>query len=102
VQYASHTFRRLLNKHGIEASMSRKGDYWDNAFVESFFGSLKSERVPWQSYPTREEARADIVEYRTMCYSSHRLHRTRVISVRMNLEETAAWPIPLNKVSVFT
>ncbi len=74
VQYASHAFRRLLKAHGIDGSMSRKGDCWDNAVVESFFGSLKSERVHWRSYQSREQARADIVEYITMFYNSHRLH----------------------------
>jgi len=74
VQYASHAFRRLLKAHGIEGSMSRKGDCWDNAVVESFFGSLKSERIHWRSYQSREEARADIVEYITMFYNSRRLH----------------------------
>ena len=74
VQYASRAFRKLLEAHGIEGSMSRKGDCWDNAVVESFFGSLKSERVHWRSYQTREEARADIVEYITMFYNSRRLH----------------------------
>jgi len=74
VQYASHAFRKLLKAHGITGSMSRKGDCWDNAVVESFFGSLKSERVHWRSYQTREEARADIVDYITMFYNSHRLH----------------------------
>ena len=63
VQYASRAFRKMLEAHGIEGSMSRKGDCWDNAVVESFFGSLKSERVHWRSYQSREEARADIVEY---------------------------------------
>jgi putative transposase len=74
VQYASRAFRKLLKAHGIEGSMSRKGDCWDNAVVESFFGSLKSERVHWSSYQSREEARADIVEYITMFYNSRRLH----------------------------
>ncbi len=66
VQYASRAFRRLLKAYGIEGSMSRKGDCWDNAVVESFFGSLKSERVHWRSYQTREEARRDIVDYIVM------------------------------------
>jgi putative transposase len=74
VQYASDAFRRLLEAHGIAGSMSRKGDCWDNAVVESFFGTLKSERIHWRSYQTREQARADIVEYITMFYNSHRLH----------------------------
>lgn len=74
VQYASKAFRKLLKQHGITGSMSRKGDCWDNAAVESFFGSLKCERVLWRSYQTRDEARADIVEYITMFYNSQRLH----------------------------
>ena len=74
VQYASRAFRRVLKAHGIEGSMSRKGDCWDNAVVESFFGSLKSERVHWRNYQRREEARADIVEYIGMFYNSRRLH----------------------------
>jgi putative transposase len=74
VQYASRAFRKLLRRHRIDGSMSRKGDCWDNAVVESFFGSLKSERIHWRSYQTREEARADIVDYITMFYNSRRLH----------------------------
>ena len=54
-QYASKAFRRLLKAHGIEGSMSRKGDCWDNAVVESFFGSLKQERVQWRNYQSRYE-----------------------------------------------
>jgi putative transposase len=74
VQYASKAFRALLKAHGIAGSMSRKGDCWDNAVVESFFGSLKSERLHWRSYQSRDEARADIVDYITMFYNSRRLH----------------------------
>ena len=74
VQYASRAFRKLLKAHGVAGSMSRKGDCWDNAVVESFFGSLKSERIHWRSYQSREEARADIVDYITMFYNSRRLH----------------------------
>ncbi len=54
-QYASKAFRRLLKAHGIKGSMSRKGDCWDNAVVESFFGSLKQERVQWRNYQARYE-----------------------------------------------
>jgi putative transposase len=52
LQYASEAFRKLLKAHGIKGSMSRKGDCWDNAVVESFFGSLKQERVHWWHYQT--------------------------------------------------
>jgi transposase InsO family protein len=74
VQYASRAFRGLLKAYGVTGSMSRKGDCWDNAGVESFFGSLKSERVYWRSYQTRDEARRDIVDYIAMFYNSRRLH----------------------------
>jgi putative transposase len=74
VQEASHAFRDLLKAHDIAGSMSREGDCWDNAVVESFFGSLKSERVHWHSYQTREEAWANIVNYITIFYDSWRLH----------------------------
>lgn len=73
-QYASRAFRQLLKAHGIKGSMSRKGDCWDNAVVESFFGSLKQERVQWRSYQTRYEAQQDILQYISMFYNSYRLH----------------------------
>jgi transposase InsO family protein len=73
-QYASKAFRKLLKAHGIKGSMSRKGDCWDNAVVESFFGTLKQERVQWRSYQTRYEAQQDILEYISMFYNSYRLH----------------------------
>ena len=74
VQYASRAFRKLLERYGIEGSMSRKGDCWDNAVVESFFGSLKSERIHWRSYQSRDEVRTDVVDYIAMFYNSRRLH----------------------------
>lgn len=73
-QYASKAFKRLLRTHGIQGSMSRKGDCWDNAVVESFFGSLKQERVQWKNYQTRYEAQQDILEYISMFYNNWRLH----------------------------
>ena len=73
-QYASKAFRKLLRTYGITGSMSRKGDCWDNAVVESFFGTLKQERVQWRQYQTRAEARQDVLQYITMFYNSERLH----------------------------
>ncbi|GAA3938724.1 hypothetical protein GCM10022277_38550 [Litoribacillus peritrichatus] len=73
-QYASKAFRNLLKIQGFCGSMSRKGDCWDNAVVESFFGSLKQERVQWKSYQTRYEAQQDILNYISMFYNSQRLH----------------------------
>jgi len=75
-QYASRAFRQLLKKHGFKGSMSRKGNCWDNAVAESFFGSLKQERVQWKSYQTRYEAQQDVLHYITMFYNSHRFHST--------------------------
>jgi putative transposase len=75
-QYASKAFRKLLEKHGARGSMSRRGNCWDNACVESFFGSLKSEIVQWKNYQTRSEAQQDILNYITMFYNSKRLHST--------------------------
>jgi len=75
-QYASKAFRRLLKDNEFKGSMSRKGDCWDNAVAESFFGSLKQERVHWRNYQTRNEAQQDILNYISMFYNSHRLHST--------------------------
>lgn len=73
-QYCSDDFQKMLTVHGMVSSMSRKGDCWDNAVAESFFGSLKTERVFFSSYQSREEARADIVDYIEMFYNSRRRH----------------------------
>lgn len=102
VQYASRVFRNLLQDHGIEGSMNRKGDCWDNAVVESFFGSLKSERVHWRSYQTRGEARADIVEYITRCSTTtgHCI-RSWATTVQMSSRETADSPMRRHGVSIF-
>jgi putative transposase len=62
-QYTSDDYQRALRAHGIECSMSRKGSCWDNAVVESFFGSLKRDLVHRHAWPTRDEAAAAIHEY---------------------------------------
>ena len=74
VQYASHQYRNLLKNNGFIGSMSKKGCCWDNAVAESFFGSLKQERVHWRNYETRYEAQQDVMNYITMWYNSNRLH----------------------------
>lgn len=73
-QYASHSYRNLIEKEGFVGSMSRKGNCWDNAVAESFFGTLKQERVQWRHYQTRSEAMADIRDYIVMHYNEKRLH----------------------------
>ena len=71
-QYASRAYRERLVKHGFLASMSRKGNCWDNAIMERFFGSLKSEWLEGQRYWTRLSARRDVVTYIEMEYNSCR------------------------------
>ena len=73
-QYASHEYRKLLNNWLCIGSMSRKGNCWDNAVAESFFGSLKQERVQWQHYQTRFEAQQYVLNYITVQYNNFRLH----------------------------
>ncbi len=73
-QYASHWYRKIIDKNRFVGSISRKGNCWDNAVAESFFDTLKQERVQWRNYQTRLEAMADIREYIVMRYSEKRLH----------------------------
>jgi putative transposase len=73
-QYASEHYQRLLAQHGIECSMSGKGQCWDNAPMESFFASLKKELVHHEDYQSRAQARASIVEYIEMFYNPKRRH----------------------------
>jgi len=73
-QYCSTDFRKMLSGYKMISSMSRKGNCWDNSVAESFFGSLKTERVFFSNYRTREEAKRDIVDYIEMFYNSKRRH----------------------------
>ena len=73
-QYASHRFQEQLVDVGIECSMSRKGNCWDNAPVESFFATLKKELVYTQRYLTREQAKASLFEYIEIFYNRFRRH----------------------------
>jgi transposase InsO family protein len=73
-QYCSSDFQKMLSSYKMLSSMSRKGDCWDNAVAESFFGSLKTERVFFSNYRTRYEAKKDIVDYVEMFYNSRRRH----------------------------
>lgn len=75
-QYTSEDFQRLLRDHGIVCSMSRRGDCWDNAAMESFFSSLKTERTSRKHYATRDEARADVFDYVERFYNPRRRHST--------------------------
>ncbi|WP_099707643.1 MULTISPECIES: IS3 family transposase [unclassified Erwinia] len=73
-QYTSHEWQSFLKSHGLEGSMSRRGNCHDNAVAESFFQLLKRERIKKKIYGTREEARSDIFGYIEMFYNSKRRH----------------------------
>ena len=73
-QYASGLYRAVLERHGITQSMSRRGNCLDNAPMESFFASLKTEHVHQVCFRTREEARAAVFEYIEIFYNRQRLH----------------------------
>ena len=75
-QYAAMSYQRVLNGYGLIPSMSRKGNCWDNACVESFFGTLKRELVYHRRYATRAEATQDIFEYIEVFYNRQRCHST--------------------------
>jgi putative transposase len=75
-QYTSEDFQRLLADQGVSCSMSRRGDCWDNAAMESFFSTLKTERTNRRRYATRDEARADVFDYIEGFYNPRRRHST--------------------------
>lgn len=75
-QYSSEQFQRLMADSGIVCSMSRSGNVWDNAAMESFFSSLKTERTARKNYRTRNEAKADVFDYIERFYNTTRRHST--------------------------
>jgi putative transposase len=75
-QYTSEQFQRLLAENGVTCSMSRSGNVWDNAAMESFFSSLKIERTDRRTYRTRDEAKADVFDYIERFYNPKRRHST--------------------------
>jgi len=73
-QYGSDDWLRFCRNHNLEPSMSRRGNCWDNAVVESFFSSLKKERVKKRIYKTRNLAREDVFDYIEVFYNRQRRH----------------------------
>jgi putative transposase len=73
-QFGSDDWRRFCREHNLEPSMSRRGNCWDNAVAESFFSSLKKERIRKRVYKTRDLARADIFDYIEVFYNRIRRH----------------------------
>lgn len=75
-QYTSEQFQKLMADNGVQCSMSRSGTVWDNAAMESFFSSLKTERIGRNTYRTRDAARADVFGYIERFYNPVRRHST--------------------------
>jgi transposase InsO family protein len=76
VQYACTAYQTVLRQHDVVCSMSRRGDCWDNAVVESFFASLKVERLHERKYATLEQLRTDVADYIERFYNRQRRHST--------------------------
>jgi len=74
VQYACDQYQQVLSERGLTPSMSRRGNCYDNAVMESFFGTLKTELVHHETYPTREAARQSLFEYIEVFYNRQRRH----------------------------
>jgi putative transposase len=91
-QYASEDFQRLLEEHGITCSMSRQGNVWDNSAIESFFSTLKTERVNRRQYRLRDEARADVFDYIERFYNPRRRHSSIGFVSPVEFENSAGSP----------
>lgn len=89
VQYASKAFQAVLTASGIQCSMSRKGNCWDNAVAESFFHTLKVELIHARQYHTRQEARAEIFDYIEVFYNRQRRHSVLGYQTPAEFEERA-------------
>ena len=89
-QYTSAPFQRLLADQGLACSMSRSGNCWDNAAMESFFSSLKTERTARTTYHTRDQAKADVFDDIERFYNPRRRHSTLGYLSPMEFERQAA------------
>jgi putative transposase len=94
VQYACDDYQELIRDNGLDVSMSHKGDCYDNAVMESFFGTLKQELVHREDYSTREEARRSLFEYIEVFYNRQRLHSTLGYLTPVQYEESRKLPPP--------
>ena len=86
-QYSSEHFQKLLSEQGITCSMSRAGEVWDNSAMESFFSTLKIERVHRKVYRTRAQTRADVFDFIEIFYNPKRRHSTIGYISPVKLEE---------------
>ena len=87
-QYTSEQFQKLMSDHGVVCSMSRSGNVWDNAAMESFFSSLKTERTARKTYRTRDQAKADVFDYIECFYNRASEHPSCYVIE----EKRLCWP----------
>ena len=92
IVYATSAYRSILTQHGMIASMSRKGNCYDNAVAESFFSNVKNELTWHCSFRRRDEARAAIFEYIEVFYNRQRLHQTLDYVSPMRYQEQRVVP----------
>lgn len=88
-QFTSQEWRDFLKDHNLEASMSRRGNCYDNAVAESFFASLKTERIRRRAYKTRQDARQDVFDYIELFYNPKRRHAKNGMLSPVEFEMTA-------------
>lgn len=88
-QYTSEKFQRLMTDNGVTCSMSRSGNVWDNAAMESFFSSLKTERTGRKTYRSRNHAKAHVFDYIERFYNPTRRHSTLGYLSPMEFERQA-------------
>ncbi len=98
-QYASFDYQRLLTAHGLVCSMSRKGHCSDNAVVESFFHTIKTELVSFEDYHTRDQARTSLFEYIEVFYNRLRRHSTLNYRSPVQFETVNLSPYPVSEIS---
>lgn len=90
-QFTSHEWRAFLDKHNLEASMSRRRNCYDNAVAESFFQLLKRERIRRKTYATRKCARDDVFDYIEFFYNPKRKHGNNKMLSPIDFEKQQLW-----------
>ena len=94
-QYTSHAFVKALKDRQMVQSMSRRGNCWDNAPNEAFFGTLKNELMDGKAFATRREAQAAIFEYMEVFYNRQRLHSSLGYMTPVEYEEALCDGVPV-------
>jgi putative transposase len=87
-QYGAESYRQLLTQHGMQPSMSRKGNCWDNAVAESFFHTLKTELIYLEDFDTHEHAQTAVFEYIEVFYNRQRCHSANGYLAPLAYEQT--------------